>query len=632
MTQRVMKQELERLLQAVVSRDKHVSLREWLADSPSTLGISQELADLAISVIDSFDWEYHLAQDREQRPELAQAVEDSMEQVQWVGGIFEAWCSERGIVVLRRLQTGQRGADAQSWVYLCLDTDGIVKVFKELVLNDDEAELLQTLQNLEAFPRYFGVDEVAEGIRFLRMGVCYGQELTEFLGSDTCANAGWIVRELAVTMSELHSQGVLYLDLRPENVKINGDQVALLDLSASQRSEGPSVKTALFDSRYAAPEVVLEGHACKGTDVFQLGILWHQLLTGVHPFMVVETPVGADRMERVLIEALPCALLEPNVLPSQHSELISRMLSADHAARPSMSQIAAQVHSNGGVIEHPRRALKTPRKHNTVLFPARMGLPHKGHIEFIARLIELGYHVRVSIQRSYTITQDDPYPKWLIMKMVARSLMRRGFVPEEHFSFMLTPFYRTHRGHGTHFIMMPCADDVVEVASSNPGVQKMFLRLPMLDQRTVFGTEGEIYTDRSWGRRLRLAVKLGDRAVFDDLVACGVEDIRSFEELQSLYAQIPVEFVHGVVRAELVNGTGDVLVRPRVRRYETPETQLVRALASEGIQLRLEDPYSRDTLVTLDGVPHRLVWESMRMDGDDEIIRYRLEPNTQPPE
>ena len=268
------------------------------------------------------------------------------------------------------------------------------------------------------------------------------------------------------------------------------------------------------------------------------------------------------------------------------------------------------------------RRLTRTREGNTVLFPARMGIVHKGHIEFVARLLELGYFVRVSLQHSYTITKDDPFPKWLVRKMVARCLLARGFTPDD-FEIVLTPMMETRQEMRLHFAMSPGWKDVIAVASGNPDVHTLFPGLPFLTQRSVFGVQGEEYQTRSWGERLRRAVREGDQEAFENLAASGVEEILTLSELREQDAAVPVEFVRGRVVAHL-HGEDKLFLHAGVRRHEHPEEALVRTASTFGHRLELVDQYVRDTQATLDGRPICMRYESMRMEGDDQIITYRV--------
>jgi very-short-patch-repair endonuclease len=301
---------------------------------------------------------------------------------------------------------------------------------------------------------------------------------------------------------------------------------------------------------------------------------------------------------------------------------VAWMLEKHPANRPTLDEViklfsrktvAQTVHQRG-------RRVSTRWEKNTVLFPARMGIPHKGHIEYLVRILELGFHPIISLQRSYTLTERDPLPKWIVMKMVAQSLFDRGFEPDDvHFIF--TPLYKTAPEMQMHFTMMPGFEDVVAVASSNPDVQTLFPSYAIIDQRVVFGLEGETYEDRSWGEILRRSVREGDRLTFSRYAASGVERIMSFEELQA-YQEPVVDFVRGAARVSVsIDGA---LHQTRTLRHLSPEEALIRTLRVCGESVDMIDPFAKDSLVQRNGRQALLHYCRTEVVGDDVYLRYEL--------
>jgi len=551
---------------------------------------------------------------------------------------FRAHCEERGIVILRNFQDGVSGLNRRSWVYLALDEDGLAKVFKELPLDEDnrlgrvptEPEIYARLGVMPELPRFYGTVDLGGGLTFAKMSVCYGQSLADYVWEGNLLSkdeACRVIGNLASALSKVHAQGVIYLDLRPENVVIEPDRVRLFDFNASRFADGAGIDTCSFDPRYAAPETALRFRASRATDVFQLGVLFHQLLTGKHPFAGEERGMDdrGDALERF---ALPNA-----VAPYAHRldldlgdprlRLIAEMLEKDSTCRPRMDDVAKALAPAADAAPIRQRSHRVPKswERNSVLFPARMGIPHRGHVDYLARLLGLGFHPVISLQRSYTLTERDPLPKWLVMKMTAQSLFDRGFGPDD-FRFVFTPYFETPEQMRMHFAMMPGMPDVIAVASSNPGMRELFPNRPILDQRVVFGYEGELYETRSWGETLRRAVRMGDKAKFLEYAASGVERIVPFEALNDR-PEPEIEFVPGPVRVALRDGDG-VLVEGRVRRYLSPEESLTRLLRERGEAAELAEPYAKDSVLSVSGNRRRLRYERTSLEGDGVRIEYAL--------
>jgi hypothetical protein len=246
-----------------------------------------------------------------------------------------------------------------------------------------------------------------------------------------------------------------------------------------------------------------------------------------------------------------------------------------------------------------------------------MGIPHIGHIDYMSKILDLGYKLIISIQRAYTITDRDPIPKWLVMKMVARSLINLGY-SEEDFQIFLTPFYRTDQELKTHFAMMP-GKKIVATASSNSDIHGLFSG-PLIKQEHVFcKLHNDRFVPKSWGEMLRSAVKDNDYALFKNYVANGVEEILSFEELRAQYGIPPIEFVPGIVKAVV-----DDQISIRVSRYSTPEESLVKRINELSNGCKMIDPYAKHSVLKLNGKRMKLSYERIEFDGENELIHFKL--------
>ncbi|MDQ7814582.1 MAG: protein kinase [Patescibacteria group bacterium] len=567
-----------------------------------------------------------------------------------VDSLFRRYADENGIRILRQLAQGKDGLTRCSNIYLALDSDGIIKVFKEVLTHeeeriganlDEEANLFPLITDIADVPSHYGEFKLADGTEFMIRSYVYGQSLADYVHPGQLLDkdaACAVVGAIAETLASLHCRpglrGILYLDLRPDNVMVSHEGVSLFDFNASRREpdvdDGSEVVSYILDPKFAPPEVTLHCKASTASDIFQLGLLFHQLLYGRLPFVTCDEleHKGEHREQAVLKFSLANALMpyehHPEIdFADERLTLIREMLAKDPRGRPDANEVADALFPETEApknLKLTRRAAKNRREKNTVLFPARMGIPHYGHIDYISRLLDLGYHVKISLQRSYTITERDPLPKWIVMKMVARSLLARGYDPAS-FSFMLTPYFGTDELHRLHFAMMPGYEDVVAVASSNVTIRDIFPGLMILDQKSVFGTPNEEYEVRSWGQTLRDAIKREDEHASRLYAAEGVEQIMTFREIRERYAETPVEFLPGKVVAS-VAGADWTPLDVRVRKYDLPEEVIALTLGATIVQ-----PYERETPLRLrDGRRRRLRYERMSFTDGDETIFFRLVP------
>jgi serine/threonine-protein kinase len=101
-----------------------------------------------------------------------------------------------------------------------------------------------------------------------------------------------IGRELAETLQYVHGQGVVHRDLKPENILIGPDgRVTLTDFGialrlASRRLTFSHLTNAVGTPDYMAPEQVRGERGDARTDIYALGAVLYELLTGIVPYPV----------------------------------------------------------------------------------------------------------------------------------------------------------------------------------------------------------------------------------------------------------------------------------------------------------------------------------------------------------
>jgi formylglycine-generating enzyme required for sulfatase activity len=152
-------------------------------------------------------------------------------------------------------------------------------------------------------PHLCAVHDVGQvdGVHYLTMPFIEGTPLSEHVGPDRPwppRQAAALVHKLARAIEVMHRQGVIHRDLKPGNVLLRpGGEPVLMDfgLARSFTEEGQrltGIGVVVGTPAYMSPEQVAgeQGQLGPGTDIYSLGVILYELVTGAVPF---QGPPGA---------------------------------------------------------------------------------------------------------------------------------------------------------------------------------------------------------------------------------------------------------------------------------------------------------------------------------------------------
>ena len=243
-----------------------------------------------------------------------------------------------------------------------------------------EARATSAVQH-SSLVRLFDFGHLDDGTIYMMMEYLDGETLRDHLansgGKLPTTQALLIIEQMAAVLSAVHAAGIIHRDLKPSNVMLTPDKEAVgqrrvklldfgiakfLDEQVSQTQSGNVVGTP----RYMSPEQCEATGLAAHTDVYSLGLILFEVLTGESPY---EPGVsGRQALMHAHVFEKPRSLRQ--LLPEASRELtalIADMLAKDPATRPSMSEVAerlaalrSQEGSALGLSSEPAAAMKTP--------------------------------------------------------------------------------------------------------------------------------------------------------------------------------------------------------------------------------------------------------------------------------
>ncbi|MEU6366116.1 protein kinase [Streptomyces sp. NPDC046931] len=179
---------------------------------------------------------------------------------------------------------------------------------------------------------------------YLVMQYVDGADLADHLAEHDPYPWPWVVAvaaQLCAVLSAVHAVPIVHRDLKPRNVMVKQDgTVTVLDLGVASVMDTDTTRlthtgSPIGSPAYMAPEQAMGGAVGPYTDLYALGVLMHELLSGDVPF-AGSTALGV--LHRHLYEPpLPVRRLRPEV-PEALEALVLRLLAKDPQHRPASAQ------------------------------------------------------------------------------------------------------------------------------------------------------------------------------------------------------------------------------------------------------------------------------------------------------
>jgi len=135
----------------------------------------------------------------------------------------------------------------------------------------------------------------------------------------------FFIAEIVLGLEHLHSCGVVYRDLKLENILIDKEgHICLTDFGLSKELDSISgtTKTICGTPTYLAPEIILGKQYGNAVDWWSLGVVTYELFTGINPF-------DSNDFNTVLSNILNSPIIYPDYLPENGKDLMKKLLQRD---------------------------------------------------------------------------------------------------------------------------------------------------------------------------------------------------------------------------------------------------------------------------------------------------------------
>ncbi|HMH15870.1 MAG TPA: protein kinase [Edaphobacter sp.] len=213
-----------------------------------------------------------------------------------------------------------------------------------------------------------------DGIDYIVMECVPGEPLAARLKSGplTVKDATSVALQIAQALEEAHEQGVIHRDLKPANVMVTPKgQVKVLDFGLAKLLEHPMTDETLSIAEtrglvgtalYMSPEQVLGKKLDARTDLWSLGVVYYESLTGGRPFQGESTMA----VLRAITEKAPTPLREMRLdVPPGAEQVVARALEKERDSRyqtasevvRDTSELLAQMSSTTLVREEPTKGV-----------------------------------------------------------------------------------------------------------------------------------------------------------------------------------------------------------------------------------------------------------------------------------
>ncbi len=210
----------------------------------------------------------------------------------------------------------------------------------------------------------YDFDQTQDGTLYIAMELLEGRSLHDVFHSD--APVDWermltIMSQMCSSLAEAHEQGIVHRDLKPENVHLekrsgNPEFVKILDFGIAKVMHGDAgglgggspqltaTGQTLGTLEYMSPEQLMGKQLDGRSDVYAMGVVAFELMTGRLPFPDAKGPAGLITAQLRKTPPAPSTANPKGSIPREVDQLIAKMLEKDKKNRhENMTELRAAI-------------------------------------------------------------------------------------------------------------------------------------------------------------------------------------------------------------------------------------------------------------------------------------------------
>ncbi|BDI22046.1 serine/threonine-protein kinase [Herbiconiux sp. L3-i23] len=246
---------------------------------------------------------------------------------------------------------------------LLLDRDVAIKIFRSDVAEasdsrrvEAEMKMLGSINHPSLVTLHDAALSDDGSTPFLVMELVDGEHLASLLraGPLSTDDAAAVIAQIAGALAHIHAKGIVHRDVKPANILIRRDDDGVLhaklaDLGIARMADATHLTTAgsiLGTVAYLSPEQVGGGTVGTAADVYALGLVLFECLTGERPF--AGTP-AEQAAARTVAQPLVPADVDPD-----YEVLLQAMTRLDPTSRISAAEVETTLIAGGPPVVHTR--------------------------------------------------------------------------------------------------------------------------------------------------------------------------------------------------------------------------------------------------------------------------------------